>query len=116
VLDPAIPSGRPTAPNRLWLIALGFFASVALALGAVVAAEKLDTTFHTVEDVRAFAGIQALAVIRRIPTASEIRTRRIRFALVTVSVVTALVLIVFGARYVGTGNEQMVLMTARGRG
>jgi polysaccharide biosynthesis transport protein len=116
VLDPAIPSGRPTAPNRLWLIALGFFASVALALGAVVAAEKLDTTFHTVEDVRAFAGIQALAVIRRIPTASEIRTRRIRFALVTVSVVTALVLIVFGARYVGTGNEQLVLMTARGRG
>lgn len=116
VLDPAIPSGRPTAPNRLWLLALGFFASLALALGAVVAAEKLDSTFHTVEDLRAFAGIQALAVIRRIPTPSEMRTRRIRLALVTVSAIAALVLIVAGARYVGTGNEQMVLMTARGRG
>lgn len=115
VLDPAIPSRRPAAPNRLWLLGLGLCGSLGLALAAVVAAEKLDTTFHTVEDLRAFAGLQALAVIRRIPTPSELRHRRMRYALVTVSAIVALVLIVFGARYVGLGNEQIVLMTVRGK-
>jgi polysaccharide chain length determinant protein (PEP-CTERM system associated) len=116
VLDPAIPSARPAAPNRLWLLAMGLVGSLALALGAVVVAEKFDTTFHTVEDLRAFARVQALAVIRRIPTPSETRNRRLRRALVTVSVIVGLVLVVVGARYVGSGNEQIVAMTARGRG
>jgi polysaccharide chain length determinant protein (PEP-CTERM system associated) len=116
VLDPAIPSRRPVAPNRPWLLGMGLFVSFALALGAVVAAEKIDTTFHTVEELRAFARVQSLAVIRRIPTPSETRSRRIRRAMVTVSVIVALILVVAGARYVGSGNEQIVLMTARGRG
>jgi len=116
VLDAAIPSARPAAPNRLWLLGMGIVGSLALALGAVVGAEKLDTTFHSVEDLRAFARVPALAAIRRISTTSEARTRRIRRTLVAASVVAALVLIVVGARHFGLGNEQIVMMTARGRG
>lgn len=116
VLDPAIPSARPAAPNRGWLIGMGFVGSLALALVAIVGAEKLDTTFHSVEDLRGFARIPAIAVIRRIPTPSEARSRRVRRVLVTASVVVALALIVAGARHIGSGNEQIVLMTARGRG
>jgi len=116
VLDAAIPSGRPAAPNRLWLLGMGLVGSLALALAAVVAAEKLDTTFHSVEDLRAFARVPALATIRRISTTSDARSRRIRYALVTASVFAALVLIVVGARHLGLGNEQIVMMTARGRG
>ena len=116
VLDPAIPSGRPTAPNRMWLLGMGLVGSLALALLAVVGAEKLDTTFHSVEDLRAFARIPAIAVIRRIPTPSEARSRRVRQVLVATSVVAALALIVAGARHIGSGNEQIVMMTARGRG
>jgi hypothetical protein len=116
VLDPAVPSRHPTAPNRLWLLGMGLVGALALAVGAVVAVEKLDTTFHNVEDLRAFAPIPAVAVIRRIPTRSEARTRRIRYALLTASMVAALVLIVVGARHFGSDNEQIVMMTARGRG
>jgi succinoglycan biosynthesis transport protein ExoP len=116
VLDPAIPSGRPTAPNRMWLLGMGVVGSLALALFAVVGAEKLDTTFHSVDDLRAFARIPAIAVIRRIPTPAEARRRRVRQVLVAASVVAALALIVAGARHVGYGNEQIVMMTARGRG
>jgi len=116
VLDPAIPSTRPAAPNRLWLLGMGFFGSLALALAAVIGAEKLDTTFHSVEDLRAFARVPAVAVIRRIPTPSEARNRRVRRTLVAASVVAALALIVVGARHLGTGNEQIVMMTTRGRG
>jgi polysaccharide chain length determinant protein (PEP-CTERM system associated) len=116
VLDPAIPSGRPTAPNRMWLLGMGVVGSLALALFAVVGAEKLDTTFHSVDDLRAFARIPAIAVIRRIPTPAEARSRRVRQVLVAASVVAALALIIAGARHVGYGNEQIVMMTARGRG
>jgi polysaccharide biosynthesis transport protein len=116
VLDPAIPSARPTAPNRMWLLGMGAVGSLALALFAVVGAEKLDTTFHSVDDLRAFARIPAIAVIRRIPTPAEARSRRVRQVLVAASVVAALALIVAGARHVGYGNEQIVMMTARGRG
>ena len=116
VLDPAIPSARPTAPNRLWLLGMGLAASLALALVAMVGAEKLDATFHNVEDLRTFARVPAIAVIRRIPTPSDARSRRVRRVLVTASVVAALALIVAGARHIGTGNEQIVMMTARGRG
>jgi polysaccharide chain length determinant protein (PEP-CTERM system associated) len=116
VLDPAIPSARPAAPNRAWLLGMGLFGSLALALGVVVGAEKLDTTFHSVDDLRSFAMIPAVAVIRRIPTPSETRNRRVRQALVTASVVAALALIVVGARHLGVGNEQIVMMTTRGRG
>ena len=104
------------APNRLWLLGMGLVGSLALALGAVVGAEKLDTTFQSVEDLRAFDRVPALAAIRRISTTSEARTRRIRRTLVAASVVAALVLIVVGARHFGLGNEQIVMMTARGRG
>jgi hypothetical protein len=95
---------------------MGIVASAGLALGAVVGAEKLDTTFHTAEEVRGFAPVPMLAVIRRIPAPMEARGRRLRLALATISFAVAVAIIVGGAHYVGSNNEQLVRMTTRGRG
>lgn len=114
VLDPAVPSRAPVAPNTLWLLAMTFAGSLALAFASVVGAERIDTRFHTVDELRAFVTIPTLAVIRRIPTRAETRARRIRLVLAAVAVVVGLALIVFGARYVASGNEQLVRMTVRG--
>jgi uncharacterized protein involved in exopolysaccharide biosynthesis len=116
VLDPAVVPTAPSAPNTLWLLLVGFAASVALAFAAVVAAERLDTSFHTADDLRAFVSVPTLAVIRRIPTQAAVRGQRIRFALTTIAIITGLALMVGGAHYVGSGNEQIVRLTARGRG
>lgn len=113
ILDPAIPSAQPAAPNRPWLLAMGFVASLALGFGAIVAAEKLDTTFHTVDDLQAFANVPMLARIRLIPTAAGARRQRLRLALMTAAVILGLALIVAGSQYIAAGNEQIVRLTAR---
>ena len=116
ILDPAIPTRQPWAPNRFWLLTIGFIAAVGLAFAVVVAAERFDTSFHTVDDLRAFVTVPTLAVIRRLPTRSNVRTGWLRPALVTLAFLVSVALIVGGAYYVGSGNEQIARMTARARG
>ncbi|HEY6362280.1 MAG TPA: hypothetical protein VIX63_14300 [Vicinamibacterales bacterium] len=114
VLDPAIPPTQPAAPDRLWLAVLGIVLAFGMAVGAVLAAERLDSTFHTADDLRAFVDVPALVAIRRVVTRSELRHQRRRFALVTVSAIVGLILVVGGSYYVASGNEQIVRLTARG--
>jgi polysaccharide chain length determinant protein (PEP-CTERM system associated) len=116
VLDPAMPTNRPWAPNRFWLLVMGFIASIGMAFAAVVAAERMDTSFHTVDDLRTFVTVPTLAVIRRLPTRADVRAGWLRPALVMLAVLVGLGLIVGGAQYVGSDNEQIARMTARGRG
>jgi polysaccharide chain length determinant protein (PEP-CTERM system associated) len=108
VLDPAIPPNGPIAPNRMKLLILGLAAALGLAFGAVVAAEKLDTTFHTLDDLRAFVPAPVLATIREIRTETDMRRRLLRLVLITVLVIIGLALIVAGSHYVASGNEQIV--------
>src|SRR5438552_5086798 len=54
VVDPATPSDVPAAPKRVRLILTGLLLSLGLAAGAVLLAEKLDTSFHAAGDLRAF--------------------------------------------------------------
>jgi ribosomal protein S18 acetylase RimI-like enzyme len=114
ILDPALPPLWPAAPNRMWLTLMGLVGAFALALGAVVAVERFDTTFHDADDLRAFVDVPMLTTIRRVATKSAVRRRRFQRALVTASVVVALALIVAGTYYVAVGNEQLVRMMVRG--
>jgi polysaccharide chain length determinant protein (PEP-CTERM system associated) len=116
VLDAAIPPGAPTAPNRPWLLMLALAASAALAFAAIVGAEKLDATFHSADELRAFATVPTVAVIRRIANPSASRHARLRFALATIGMIVALGAAIGAGRYIGLGNEPLVRMTERDRG
>src|SRR2546427_7080459 len=65
ILDPALPTKQPAAPNRPRLALLG----VLLALGAAVAAaglaQHLDTPFHTHHHLPSFTKGPGLASIPR---------------------------------------------------
>jgi uncharacterized protein involved in exopolysaccharide biosynthesis len=113
VLDPAVPPVQPAAPNRLWLLIMGLVAACGLAVGAVMTAERLDSTFHTADDLRALVDAPLVA-IRRIVTRAEVRQRRQRYALGMASAVVVFVIVVAGSYYVAKGNEQLVRLTARG--
>jgi polysaccharide chain length determinant protein (PEP-CTERM system associated) len=114
ILDAATPPLRAATPNRLWIAAMGLVAAFALAIVAVVAAEKLDMTFHSSDAVRAFTGVPVLATIRQARTAAVARRRRLQVAVGTLAAVVGLSLIVAGSYYVAAGNEDLVRLMARG--
>jgi polysaccharide chain length determinant protein (PEP-CTERM system associated) len=94
VIDPATASEEPTAPKRGRMIVMGFLLSLGLALGAVILAEQLDTSFHAVDDLRRAAAAPVLISLPRIVTQDDARERRWRFGLATVSAALSLGLIV----------------------
>lgn len=114
ILDPALPPTSPAAPNRVTLLLMGLIASLVLAFGTVVAIEKLDSSFHTVDDLRAFAAAPTLGTISLIATKTDTRRYRLRFALTTVVSIVALILIVTASNYIAVGNEQIVRRLAGG--
>jgi protein tyrosine kinase modulator len=116
ILDAALPPRDPIAPNRLRLLMLGLVLAVGLAVGAVMAAEKLDTAFHRIEDLRAFINVPTLGRVPLIPSRAQTRSKRRRACLAAVSAVVGVLLIVAGSRYVARGNEQIVRLMERSRG
>src|SRR5206468_1416309 len=65
ILDPAIPPRYPAAPGRLRLYLFGFMLSIGLAGAAVLLAERLDTAFHSIDDLQAFVTVPTIFGIPR---------------------------------------------------
>ena len=86
-----------------------------LAVGLVILAEQVDSSFHTLDDLRAITSLPVLVSIPRIVTEADVRRRRRRFQLSTVAAVCGLVLIVSAAYFVAMGNEQLLRMLSPGR-
>jgi succinoglycan biosynthesis transport protein ExoP len=116
VLDPALSNAAPAAPNRAQLLAMALTGSAGLALAVVVLAEKIDTSFHAVDDLRSFSAVPVLVSIPLIVTQSALRRHRWRMRLGVAAALVLLVLIV-GTGYVAAhGNERLVSLLGRGSG
>ena len=63
VLDAAVPSKEPFAPNRMRLGLLALALSLGAAALVAMLRERLDTSFHTVDDLRAFSRVPVIAGI-----------------------------------------------------
>jgi len=106
LLDQAIPSTLPAAPNRFRLIFLGLILSIGLAGGAVGLIEHRDTSFHTVSELRTFTKVPVLVSIPRIVTKSDIAWQRRQFFVALLG----LAILVGITYYIAQGNEQLVWM------
>jgi hypothetical protein len=116
VLDPAVPSPEPAAPNRVRLLLVALMGSLGLAIGAVMLAEHVDTSFHTVGELRAFSTVPVLVSIPRIMTYTDLRHRRWHMRLATSAAFIGLVLIVSITYFVANGNDSLVSLLARTSG
>jgi polysaccharide biosynthesis transport protein len=113
ILDPAVPSGQPAAPNRSRLLVMTLASAIGLAVAAAMLAEHLDTSFHNVDQLRAFSNVPVLVSIPRIVTQTDLRRGWWRMRLSATAALVGLLMIVGLAYVVAKGNEDLVLLLAR---
>jgi polysaccharide chain length determinant protein (PEP-CTERM system associated) len=100
LIESALPQVRPKEPDRPKIILMGLAGALGLAAGAVILAEKLHPSFHTVDGLHAFSQVPVLVSLPYVVTRADIRRRRRRFGLVALSAMLSLGLIV--ASYVAS--------------
>lgn len=115
ILDPAVPPDKPASPNRFRILLGGLAISVGLALGAVVLAERVDTSFHALDDLKEFTRVPVLASIPRIVTKKGKRQRRFRVFLGACLAVLGLPLVVGVSYLVTRWAGSLILMITGGR-
>lgn len=113
ILDPALPSHEPAAPRRVQLLLMGLILSLGLALGAAVLAEQLDTSFHTLDDLRSAAPAPVLVSIPRIVTEADSRRRRRQGRVVAAAALAGLLLVFGASSFVAKENQELVLLLSR---
>src|SRR3989454_396225 len=114
IVDPAVVSDRPAAPNRSRFLLTGLILSLGLAAAAVVLAEQLDTSFHAIEELRAFTKIPVLVGIAGIATRRDTVFRRRRFRLATALAILVVLLLAGGSHLAGRGNATLVALLSPG--
>jgi hypothetical protein len=90
---------------------LGILLALGLAVGAVIAAEQLDTSFHSVDELREFTAVPVIATIPQIGATPA--ATKVRMAFAAVSVVAVIALVATASAYVARGNESIVRMLER---
>jgi hypothetical protein len=73
----------------------------------MVLAEILDTSFHSVDDLRSFSVVSVLVAIPRIVTEADASRRRTRFRATAAAVLAGLVLAAGASYLVASENETL---------
>jgi polysaccharide chain length determinant protein (PEP-CTERM system associated) len=115
ILDQALPPREPSAPGRLWLSVMGLIVSIGMAVGAMALAERLDTSFHSVDALRAFTRVPVLASIPPIVSRADARRRLLRASTAAASVALGLTLIAGASSYVAREYESLVWILSGSR-
>ncbi len=115
ILDPAVVPDKPASPNRFRILLGGLALSVGMALGAIVLAERLDTSFHAVDDLCEFTRVPVLASIPRIATTKGKRQRRYHLFLGASLAALGLPLVVGISYFIARWGGSLLLMIIGGR-
>ena len=108
IIEPAALPDRPAGPNRLRLLLLGTALAAGAGVLAVVIAEQVDTSYRTVEEIRAAAPVPVLSTIPRIVTESD-RARSMQHRrLATAAAAVGLLLVVGSSFAVARNNYALV--------
>ena len=113
VLDKAVPNTEPATPNRPRLLVMTLVGSIGLAVAVVLLAEHIDTSFHEVDELRAFSNVPVLVSIPRIVSQTDLRRGWWRMRLATAAALVGLVIVAGLAYVAANGNERLVLLLAR---
>jgi len=106
IVESAVVPGQPAAPDRplLYLITIGL--SLGLAAGAVMLAEMLDSSYHSVDELR-LTGISIVGSIPRIVTDADRRRSKWAFILEAACLLLVLAALATGAFLFADGNFEL---------
>ena len=76
LIEPPQPPEKPIKPNRLLILIVGLFMSVAAGIGAVIARDAFDASVRGPSDIRLMLQVPALASIPVIVTIADRARRR----------------------------------------
>jgi polysaccharide chain length determinant protein (PEP-CTERM system associated) len=118
LLDAAVTPIEPLAPDRLRLAMFGLIMALGLAIVAVAGAERLDTSFHSAEELRQHTRVPILVRIPRMSNETPLdrALARRRAVLLTLGLVAGITFTVNVSRALARNNEGAVALFApRGR-
>lgn len=113
VLDPAVVPHESAGPARARLMLMALLISLAISGAAVFAAEQLNTSFHNVDELRAFTTLPVLTMVPEIVTSGDAWKGRFKSGFITVSLLLAVIMTSEVARFVGHGSGRFVWMLVR---
>ena len=111
ILDPAVPARTAVAPQRLLFMLFGGGLGLGVAVLAVLLADHLDGSFHSVEELQAFSRLPVLATIPQIGVSGR---KRQRLWLAAAPIAIGLVLVVLASYHIASGNDQLAFLFSRG--
>jgi polysaccharide chain length determinant protein (PEP-CTERM system associated) len=114
ILDAAVPPKEPLAPNRLRLGLLGLALAIGAAALAVMLRERLDTSFHTVDDLRAWSRVPLIAGIPPLDTEGDVARSRRRLGLVTASFAVGIGIAASASYLFAHNSEQLTRLLSGG--
>jgi hypothetical protein len=112
ILDAAVAPRVPAAPNRMRLLIMALVFATAAAVGAMLVAEHLDTSFHSVGELRQFTSVPVLATIPYIKGPTKFMAGMLRVGLSVAAVISVCVLLIAAAHHVAHENTQLVWLIA----
>jgi succinoglycan biosynthesis transport protein ExoP len=113
ILEAALPPSAPVAPNRVRLVVAGLIVALGLAVGLALLAEQLDTSFHSIEELRGSTPVPVLVGIPRVVTPKDVWHGR-RWAIATVLLISLGIGLCGAAAYaVGSGRAPVIGPVAR---
>jgi uncharacterized protein involved in exopolysaccharide biosynthesis len=115
IVEAAMPPSGAVAPQRMRLMLLALALSLGLAVAATVVAEQIDTSFHSVDDVRAFTTVPVTAGIPLIVTEADTARAARRRRLGVAALATVLLVVGTLSWMVADGNVSLVSLLARGK-
>jgi len=110
IVDPAMPSRAPAAPNRLKLMLGALMLSFGAALGGMILAEQRDQSFHDVDSLRAYTKVPILVRIPEIVTKADRVRAYGRFTFKAAASAVGLVITIGVFSYMAWDNDQLVWM------
>ncbi|MDY6839512.1 MAG: GNVR domain-containing protein [Thermodesulfobacteriota bacterium] len=91
IIEPAQLPEKPYKPNRMAIMLIGLVLALGAGVGLAAVRESLDTSVKTAEELGRITGVPVLSVISLMESEQEVRSRRVKKALLFLGAIVAIV-------------------------